>query len=242
LLPLAAVLCAQAPEFDVASVRPRGPEDRGPAMAACAPSGRFLSQGPIKELLLWAYKIKPFQLIGVPSWDPTVMYDNSGLYQIEARAAGPVSEDVCRLMALRLMADRFKMATHREPRQTAAWALTIARDGPKMRPSDNDGLSNKVVLNGRPMGTLPGAKTPGWSMETLADFLRLALPEPVVDRTGLEGEYRINLDFSTAPDPAPDAAPDIRSALRQQLGLQLDAVKVPIDYIVIDHIEKPDPN
>lgn len=249
ILALAPLVCAQ-PSFDVVSVRPRGPDDHGPALATCSPNGRFLSQGPIRQLLLWAYNIKPFQLSGVPSWDPMVMRDNTGLYQIEARSAGPISEDVCRQMVLRLMADRFKMTAHHESRETAAFALTVAKNGPKLTKAvEGDGLGNQIVISGRPMGVPRGATGPAppWTMARLADFLQpFATGRPVVDRTGIEGEFHIALNFSpdqpAGADPPPNAGPDIRTAIQEQLGLRLDSVKVPFDYVVIDHIEKPGAN
>lgn len=45
------------------------------------------------------------------------------------------------------------------------------------------------------------------------------------------------------PDAADDTArPSIFTALQQQLGLKVESAKVPVDVLVIDHIEQPTPN
>lgn len=240
-----------APAFEVTSVRPRGAADHGPAVSSCS-NGRFVSLGPLRGLLLWAYNLKPYQLVGVPDWDPTVMYDNTGLYAIEAKAAGPVTEDVCKLMAQTLMKDRFKMVAHRESREMPVYALVVAKKGPKLKlASEEDSTGNRIVMNGRPMGTPAGTpkdfKAPGWSMENLVDFLRIAVDRPVVNRTGLDGLYRINLNFSISNpnpnyEPPPDAGPDAKTALEEQMGLTLESAKAPVETLIIDRLEKPDAN
>jgi uncharacterized protein (TIGR03435 family) len=75
---------------------------------------------------------------------------------------------------------------------------------------------------------------------------------PVVDKTGLTGKYDFKLEFSRDPDtpmppgkslpPSNEAEPPIRDALVDQLGLKLVPIKLPLDEIVIDHIEKPSSN
>jgi uncharacterized protein (TIGR03435 family) len=74
----------------------------------------------------------------------------------------------------------------------------------------------------------------------------------VLDKTGLTGKYDFQLEFSRAPDaplppglslpPANDSEPTIFDALKDQLGLKLVPIKLPLNEIVIDHIEKPSEN
>jgi uncharacterized protein (TIGR03435 family) len=85
------------------------------------------------------------------------------------------------------------------------------------------------------------------------------LDRPVVDRTGLSGTFDFTLDWTPEPsqfggrggrvlgqappttdDPA--APPDLFTAMAQQLGLKLEAIKAPVDVLVIDHVEKPSEN
>ena len=71
----------------------------------------------------------------------------------------------------------------------------------------------------------------------------------VIDKTGLTGEYNFVITFGpdqlqSRADPGLDAAagPTFIEALRQQLGLKLERQKGPIDILVIDRAERPDPN
>src|ERR1700730_4580471 len=96
----------QAPAFDVTSVKfnKLAPRERHYEFG-CSPGGRFASTGlGLRSALFWAFDMKLFQVMGVPSWVdlPDAVFD------IEAKASGPVSEDQCRLMVQTLLADRFK--------------------------------------------------------------------------------------------------------------------------------------
>ena len=142
------------------------------------------------------------------------------------------------------------MTAHRELRETAVYALVVAKNGPKMAKADeNPGI--RVIVNGSPLGIAAGTakdfKGPsGWSMNRLADFLRIGVDRPVINRTGLEGLCKINLSFSSqGVNPAslpPEAGPEAMTALPEQWGLRLESVRAPIEMVMIDHIEKPDAN
>src|SRR5206468_4093665 len=88
------------------------------------------------------------------------------------------------------------------------------------------------------------------TMANLAQKLSDALHMPVTDHTKTEGQYNFTLSWNprdvtlAAPDKqvAEPSAPSIFTALQEQLGLRLESTKVPVDVIVIDHAEKPDPN
>jgi uncharacterized protein (TIGR03435 family) len=68
----------------------------------------------------------------------------------------------------------------------------------------------------------------------------------VLDRTGLTDHY--DFELAWVPDrvgppggleaPPPADGPTIFAALKDQLGLKLEAAKGPVEYLVIDHIEK----
>jgi uncharacterized protein (TIGR03435 family) len=79
----------------------------------------------------------------------------------------------------------------------------------------------------------------GWTMAQLASRLTDIAGRPVVDRTGLEGKYGVNLDYSRTGQ---DDKPSIFTAVQDQLGLKLDAGKAPLEMMVIDHIERPAEN
>jgi bla regulator protein blaR1 len=245
---LAADAMAQTPAFEVVSVKPLGPKDHLGQLGCTGE--RFESALPLRELLRWVFDVKSDQFLGIPDWDPRVMYDTSGLYRIDAVASRPVTEAECKAMVQQLLKDRYKMVAHREARETPVYALVVAKNGPKMARADEN-PSIRVIVNGNPMGIAAGTsrdfKGPsGWSMDRLADFLRIGVDRLVINRTGLEGLYKINLSFSSqgfsAANLPPEAGPEVMTALSEQLGLRLESVRAPIEMVVIDHIEKPDAN
>ena len=74
---------------------------------------------------------------------------------------------------------------------------------------------------------------------------------PVVDQTGLTGNYDFTLSYRPIlpPDAPADAVPPeerdlptLFDALRTQLGLRLTATRGPVDHLVIDHVEEPTSN
>jgi uncharacterized protein (TIGR03435 family) len=71
----------------------------------------------------------------------------------------------------------------------------------------------------------------------------------------LTGKYDFNLEFSPdmagmgmppppggasadRPVAADEGGPDMMVAIRQQLGLKLDSKKMPLDVLVIEHVDK----
>jgi uncharacterized protein (TIGR03435 family) len=158
-------------------------------------------------------------------------------------ANGPV-----RPMVQALLADRFKLATHRETREGRVYELTIAKGGPKLRDTDPEYHSHD--LNGE-SGDLTGH---GASMYQLIRSLSRQVGRPIIDKTRLEGSYDFTLSYTpeardaifgqpTFPETAPDpGAPSIFTALQEQLGLKLEAARGRVDILVIDHAERPDEN
>ncbi len=77
------------------------------------------------------------------------------------------------------------------------------------------------------------------------------LGRPVVDETGLKGDFDFTIEWvrqpnGTAPPgadapPAPEG-PTFLEALKDQLGLKLEPRTGAVDVLVIDHIEELSPN
>ena len=79
------------------------------------------------------------------------------------------------------------------------------------------------------------------SMADVARALIGAVDRIVVDRTGLNGGF--DLDLLWTPNPTPEVSgPSIFTALQEQLGLKLEAAHAPVDVVVIDRIEQPGPD
>jgi len=65
----------------------------------------------------------------------------------------------------------------------------------------------------------------------------------IIDKTGLTGQYDIELTWAWRDDPGSgETGPSIFTALQEQLGLKLEPAKAPVDVVVIDHIERPSEN
>ena len=153
-------------------------------------------------------------------------------------------------MTQTLLADRFKFAAHWESREVQVSDLVVARGGPKLeKAADTDaGRGVNISLNGRPFLSAPGAtkEAKGMTMQQFANFLTSGRRlEPIVDKTGLEGMYKINLKFSIQPVGGNQVLedPDLETALQQQLGLKLEKNrKGSMNLLILDHIEPPSEN
>ena len=146
-----------------------------------------------------------------------------------------------------LLADRFKLTFHREAKTGPVYRLVAAPGGPKLTEADAAGGYSSFV-------TPDGFVFRNSEMIRLAGVLTGRVNRVVLDETGLTGLYSFVLKtpLPVGQDPAavkrqdrlsPEAssASDFAAALKQ-LGLQLIADKAPVDYLVIDHVEKPSEN
>lgn len=241
------------PKFEVSSVRPHAASS-GIHFYECS-DDRFIAGGMIfANFLEWAYDLQG--TLGrefIPRVPASI---GEKAYDIQAKAASPfASESQCRLMVQAMLADRFKLAFHYEDRDAELFDLAVARGGPKMRkalPTDQ-GTDVNVVINGRVITEAPirdpgeRARTKGLTMQELAQYLTgpTRAPQPIADKTGLEGRYKIDLRFLTS-QPAADNGdtpedPPLDAGLAK-LGLRLEKYKGSVRIPVLDHIEPPDPN
>jgi uncharacterized protein (TIGR03435 family) len=185
----------------------------------------------LKRLIERAYNVKPLQVTG-PGWMEDVPFDIAAKYPPDTR-----NED--RLVMLRtLLEDRFKLAVHRESKDMPGYALVVAKSGFKLKPVEPSGGSDTSSDGGR-VRTLTAKKT---SMAQLADLVARNLGDFVVDKTGLGGVYDFELRWAN-DDQNPDATdidgvPSLFSALQEALGLRLQAQKVPVEIVVVDHVER----
>jgi uncharacterized protein (TIGR03435 family) len=74
-------------------------------------------------------------------------------------------------------------------------------------------------------------------MESLASMLARPAHRPVVDKTGIKGNYEIDLRYAK-DDAADSSLPSLFTALQEQLGLKLETQKIPVEMLVIDRVEK----
>ena len=143
-----------------------------------------------------------------------------------------------------LLAERFKLTWHRETKLIEAFALEVAKNGPKLEKAEPGG-----TVTSTSQGHI---EVKSADLNRFASALARRTDAPVVNMTGLDGIFNIKLDWSPEADkpprPAADGAvpPDrgisLFTALQQQLGLRLMPRKVPVEIIVVDHAEKPTEN
>lgn len=221
-------------EFEVASVKPHP----GPVtISGLSISGTRVGETAVNllDLVTDAYNVRYDQVSDGPNWGKgEVRYD------IQAKAPGgrePSREQV-RQMLQSLLANRFKLVIHRETTEIPVYALVLAKGGTKLKPSnDPTGVRVWANDNGRHMeGSV--------NMEFLIRQLSSASERPVVDQTGLAGNFTITLEWT--PDnftPADTTASlSIFTAVQEQLGLKLEPAKASVEKLIIEHAEKPGPD
>jgi len=251
--------------YEVASVKPNKSGDDMVRMMSL-PDGLSATGATLQMLIESAYEIEDNQLAGAPGWLRSERYDieakMDSAVAAELRKLGPDQRKAARQHMLQvLLEDRFKLTIHRESADRPVYALVIARHGPKLheaKPGDTypNGLKGVHGASGLLfMGGIGGPLTAqGASMENLSRLLSLQLRRPVIDKTGLTGNYDFTLKW--APDqntpmfngagndsvPSDSSGPSIFTAVQEQLGLKLESQKGPVEMIVIDHVEKPSEN
>lgn len=233
--------------------------------------GLFSSMNvPLIQTIRFAFKLTSAQMedlvAQVPSWVKLARYD------IEARATGNPTKDQYRLMMQALLADRFKLAAHREVRESSVVALELVKPGtlgPNLRvytenpsepcttaePSAN--IQRPTVSGGFPAqcGTLTFTlgKTAGTVLLSARAVTAASMAEmigwdyagakPIVDKTGLpKVDFIIELPTSRPEDDEATRSAARVEALREQLGLKFQAATEPAGFFIIDHIEEPSPN
>jgi uncharacterized protein (TIGR03435 family) len=161
--------------------------------------------------------------------------------QAKAEDASKTTEKQLLTMLQNLLIDRFHLQFHYETTEEPGFVLTVAKNGPKLKPStsEQEQLSfhgPKGESFGKPMGGPTISMSANkFSINMLAEILS-RLGSPVVDKTGLTGEY----DFTLAWDD--ENGPVLSSAVRDQLGLTLRPEKIPVSTLIVDSAQKPSEN
>jgi len=77
-----------------------------------------------------------------------------------------------------------------------------------------------------------------YPLASLASSLQGWVDRPVVDETGVQDVFDFTLDWAVDEEHEAAGIPSMRVALMETLGLKLEARKLPVEMLVIDHIEK----
>ena len=255
------------PKFEVASVKavPLGsPAHVGIKIDAARVDIGYWS---IEQLIMRAYGLLAYQLSG-PDWMSNFRFD------VAAKFPEGATPHQFPQMLQWLLAERFGLVVHGETRDLPSFALLVGRDGPKMKPGEPDAdvpaEATRIERVGRtlddcwspdkPFGLTAFSMAGGnmhlelkkLPMVALAQLLADRLGAPVIDMTGLEGNYQAILDLppsfrslnaavggagdalNTASDPPGSSV----FSMVKRLGLELEPRKAPIAVLVVDHVER----
>ncbi len=211
--------------FEVASIKPSNAANPGMGIRR-QPGGRFNTVNtPINRLIIFAYQIQDFQLVGGPGWISSDRFDIVAKMNGDPPPIVPGSGADHMMLAMRtLLADRFKLVVHRETRQLDIYALTMAKPdgkpGPALKPASGD--CSPAAFAGRRGGPPPAGGPPpvvcgiqggpgrirfgGFPLSLFATGISNRVGRFVVDRTGLTGNWEFELSFA-ADVPPPGALP-----------------------------------
>lgn len=218
--------------FDVASIR--ASQAKGKGVIDALPGSLTMRNTGLSTCIRWAYDLQPYQISG-PGWIDEERFD------ILAKAGSSASQAALRRMLQALLADRFKLAVHRETRELPALILTLGSRPHKLEVAAQEGSpsfeTGKLVLTGR-----------GATLGQLTEFLSREVHIPILDETGLKGRFNYSLDINSyvtdemlkAAGPGiPIEAPGIiKAAIEAQLGLKVESRKAPIEVLVVDRVER----
>jgi len=249
---------ASTPAFEAASVKPSTTSNTAWSVSYTADSLRA-ANATLSALIQSAYGIRQDRLVGGPNWVRTTRFDVNG------KAAQALPREQLRLMAQRLLENRFGVVLTREQREQEVYALRLLRDngrmGPDLRRAADDCLGE--AGGGGVPPTQPTRATPksstgagptlsGWcaTIRSLAEGLSRSLGVEVVDQTGLQGRWDFVLAYtglapslSPAVDPAQTNLPTVFTAIEEQLGLTLERnARGSVEYVIIAAAHAPTEN
>jgi uncharacterized protein (TIGR03435 family) len=253
---------APAPSFEIASVKPNA-SGLGAPMAVRPQNDRLtIVNVPGRKLVQMAFRLDVEQIEGAPSWLVNEHFD------VTAKATAPFSpsnrwQDMLRT----LLEERFRLRVRHAPKEVQGFALVVARADGRLGPSLRRAGASCAELSARskdpekddPCGVRTTAMRAfltgmmsmhGLELSALVGWARADLRRPIVDETGLTGAFDwdvkwtpqnfLGQSFNRERFPTIDPeGPAIGTAFEEQLGLKLEPRRIPLDVIVIEHVERP---
>lgn len=243
--------------FEVATVKPTAPEEIGVNKGRyirMQSAHRFQAKNyTVSGLIAAAYELNPKMISGGPEWADTDRYD------VMAATPGeltPSHDDQMRMLR-KLLSERFNLRFHRKMEDFAIFELTVAKNGPKLKPGSaprDESYNATTTLYPAASGGIDHALLPAHNI-TIQQFAAVLqhgiLDRPVLDNTQLTGRYDIDLEWTPdesnfggnlPPGPPDSAKPGLFIAIQQQLGLRIEATRGPVEALVIDGIDRPSDN
>jgi uncharacterized protein (TIGR03435 family) len=242
-----------APEFDAASIKPWTLSTGGGGSRSGGglppPGGGHLQFTPgrvitpltgvtVKRIIIEAYGLGNYQISGGPEWI------DSATFKLEAVSAqSSADENQLRLMLRSLLSKRFHFEMHHDTQEMPVYALTVGRSGPKFKEwkADDQAAARATVEAEWAKGANDVTIEPMRSFVQRMNDDRTNLhprmtgiDRPVLNKTDLEGTYIFALRLTPEEE--------YKTTVESQLGLKFQPQKAPVGALIIDRIEKPDPN
>jgi len=251
---------APPPAFEVASFKLVDPKSTTSAGRVIIGRGATQVRDPgrisyerisLRSLVTLAYEVMPYQLLGPDWW-------GSAFYKLEAVIPPHTPDGRVPVMMQALLEERLHLKVHRERKDMPVYAVVVASKGLRLHKAQTD-PSTELDSAGRPKplsmtsATRTEKRISGTlSIPVLLGKLTADLDRPMVDMTGLDGKYEIDLAWEfVLAQPISIAEPDggdvraeppgpssLFSAMEKQLGLKVEARKAPVEVLVVDHVER----
>jgi len=254
------------PTFEVASIKP---QEGDPGFVPSSPERFVDANATLRSLIAWAWNIRGFQIEGGPGWAESQRFDVSA--RAPQRVTERTMRLMVRELLADRFQLRVRVEPRQMARYVLRTARVDGRLGPGLQPASVDCAAVLAERFGAPapagsdapvclwrVGISPPVArmfVDGAPLSEFAGLLERLLNRKVVDSTGLTGPYDVRLEFSSdqlpmavpAADPAatPQPARDglsLSTALQDQLGLTLESERGPVDVIVIESAQLPQPN
>ena len=166
----------EGPSFEVASIKPaEGPTmtaggqmmmriGRGGGPGSTDPGRITMNNQSLRDLIATAYSVKRYQVSG-PDWLDSTRFD------IVAKVPEGTTKEQVPGMWQNLLKERFGLAMHRETKDMPMYALTIAKNGPKLKESEDQSDAPQMPPPGGPnAGPPPPPGPPKMGKDGMPEF------------------------------------------------------------------------
>lgn len=252
---LASNLAAQSrvspSRFEVASVRLVAPDgDRPPAGFAANPrrtGNRLTWTTSLNDLTMYAHNL--------PGWRVRGMKGEALYVTLAATVDPATTPEAVRAMLKQLLIDRFKLVTHTVSEQRSGYGLMVAKGGSKLVKAAPDGTLPPMpsymreylpapyegfIFEGYVAEGVAAITGRGVPVSKLAEALSAHLGAFVIDRTSLTGRFYFGFKFQPIHDVSnvPSPAASLFTAVEEELGLKLEKQNGPVEFLVIDSVNR----
>ena len=209
--------------FDVVSIK-RAPPDSRDRSIYNFPGRLTMGNLGVKSLIASAYDVLQSQISGAPSWIDSELYDiDARCEELQSLSAAEIDRrNMARLRAL--LESRFHLKIHGEAREWQTYVLVTGTWAGKL------GSTQRTIERYRRTGNQGHTEWEGASMDDLARYLALQLQRPVINQTGIEG--RLTLSWTSK----------VQTRLQDKRHGRLCSRKAPVEFPVVDHVERPSGN